>query len=177
MSDDEIRTKTASRIQATDIVLYTVRQRRMKQTGDIRSSVQCQPRALRKAERDNRLHGKIDIREPCGLVRIVIEDIVRSRGAFHREEETGAKSPTLREKILDTGSGTNTYFQVLVAERGCRCTDAKVDPKLRRSAKDSQKQDCRNKDFFITAGFVFENVIFALQNKIINPFRTILINQ
>lgn len=93
MSDDEIRTETHPCIPATNIELGTVGQRRAEQTGDIKSPVQRQSHTGRKPERNESFDGKIEVGEPCGLIRIVVEDIVRSRGTLHREEKPRAKPP------------------------------------------------------------------------------------
>ena len=93
MSDDEIRTETHPCIPATNIKLGTVGQRRAEQTGDIKSPVQRQSHTGRKPERNESFDGKIEVGEPCGLIRIVVEDIVRSRGTLHREEKPRAKPP------------------------------------------------------------------------------------
>ena len=68
-------------------------QRRVEQTGDIKSPVQRQSRTRRKTERNESFDGKIEVGEPCGLIRIVVENIVRSRGSLHREKKPRAKPP------------------------------------------------------------------------------------
>ena len=93
MSDDEIRTEAHPCIPATNVEPGTVGQRRVEQTGDIKSPVQRQSRTRRKTERNESFDGKIEVGEPCGLIRIVVENIVRSRGSLHREKKPRAKPP------------------------------------------------------------------------------------
>ena len=140
MPDDEIRAETGPDLPAANVETGAVGHGRMEHAGDVRASVQSQPRALREAERNEGLDGKVETGEPRGLVRVVVEDVVRSRGAFHREEEPRAKSPAFREEVFDAGSGADAYFEVLVADGGGRCADTEVCMELRRGAEGCEKQ-------------------------------------
>ena len=93
MSDDEIRTEAHPCIPATNVEPGTVGQRRVEQTGDIKSPVQRQSRTRRKTECNESFNGKIEVGEPCGLIRILVENIIRSRGYLHREKKHRAKPP------------------------------------------------------------------------------------
>ena len=58
-----------------------------------------------------------------------------------------------REEVFGADSGADAHFEVLGAERGGRCTDAKVGMELRRGAEGCEKQDARDQDFFHVCGF------------------------
>ena len=140
MPDDEIRAETGPDLPAANVETGVVGHGRMEQAGDVGTSVQGQPRALREAERDEGFDRKVETGEPRGLVRVVVEDVVRGRGALHREEEPRAEPPAFREEVLDAGSGVDAHLEVLVADGGGRRSCAEVCVELSRGAEGCEKQ-------------------------------------
>ena len=61
MTDHEVYAEPGTGVPAMNADARTVGRGRVKQAGGLESAVQLQPRALRKAERDERFDGKIEV--------------------------------------------------------------------------------------------------------------------
>ena len=101
MPDDEIRAETGPDLPAANVETGVVGHGRMEQAGGVGTSVQGQPRALREAERDEGFDRKIETGEPRGLVRVVVEDVVRGRAPFI-EKKSPERSPQRSVKRYST---------------------------------------------------------------------------